>query len=325
MFSTSNSTTSNSSSSVQKPMKRPQKNNVFVNFLAGGVGGTAGVLVTCPLDVVQTRLQSSLVNLSPVTVGVTTQATTPVIKSTTRFGLHVFNYIKHIVKTEGFTSLYKGLVPNLFGIVPSRAIYFGVYTEAKSIFSSTSLANSSFTHMLSALSASWSVSTVTNPLWFMKTRLQLDLSAGKRRKILDVVKEVYQSEGIKGFYRGLSASYIGASETMIYFVIYEKLKHIVSEKSLTGDLTAIDYITAAFLSKTCATISVYPHEVVRTRLRQESSVLGSKKIYNSFMQTLKKVYIEEGYVGLYGGMGAHLMRQVPNTVIMFLTDRKSVV
>ena len=32
-----------------------------------------------------------------------------------------------------------------------------------------------------------------------------------------------------------------------------------------------------------------------------------------------KVYKDEKWAGLYGGMGAHLMRQVPNTVIMFLT------
>merc|ERR1711951_135525 len=40
-----------------------KRNAFMVNFVAGGVGGTAGVFVTCPLDVVQTRLQSSVVTV----------------------------------------------------------------------------------------------------------------------------------------------------------------------------------------------------------------------------------------------------------------------
>lgn len=310
----------------QQPKKQQprKKSNIIINFVAGAAGGTAGVFVTCPLDVVQTRLQSSLVNLKTSvgtgSGGAMVTARAPYSTTSSHLGLNVFNYMKYIIRTEGFPALYKGLVPNLIGIAPSRALYFGVYTKSKSFLSSTMLSDSSPTHMMSALTASWSVSTITNPIWFMKTRLQLDLTAsGQRRKIKDVIKEVYQNEGIRGFYRGLSASYIGASETMIYFVIYEKLKTVIAGNKDSYDLAATDYVLAAFLSKCCATISVYPHEVVRTRLRQESSKVGTKKSYRGFLQTLRKVYKEEKWTGLYGGMGAHLMRQVPNTVIMFLT------
>lgn len=310
------------SSSARPTIQQPKKeNNILVNFIAGAAGGTAGVFVTCPLDVVQTRLQSTLVNLkSPSAISSGTNSIH--FSNSTKLGLNVFNYMRYIAKSEGFLSLYKGMLPNLIGVAPSRALYFSAYTKSKSLFSSTSFSNSSLSHMSSALAASWSVSTITNPIWFIKTRLQLDLAAsGQRRKIIDVIKEVFRNEGIRGFYRGLSASYMGASETMIYFVIYEKLKAIMGEQEVDKNkLSAIDYVLAAFLSKCFATISVYPHEVVRTRLRQESS----SRIYNGFFQTLKKVYREEKINGLYGGMGAHLMRQVPNTVIMFLTYEKIV-
>lgn len=35
---------------------------IFVHLVAGGAGGTAGAVATCPLEVVKTRLQSSLGN-----------------------------------------------------------------------------------------------------------------------------------------------------------------------------------------------------------------------------------------------------------------------
>ena len=314
LSSTSNATTA-AMAVTQQPAsvsQKQHKKSVFVNFVAGGVGGTAGVFVTCPLDVIQTRLQSNIMSLTSSSVGNGVTTKQPLAG---RYGSKVFLYMMQIVKTEGFFALYRGILPNLIGIAPSRATYFAVYTKTKTILSNTQLSNSSWTHMLSALSASLSVSTLTNPIWFMKTKLQLDTSV-KRRTVLEIAKEVFRNDGIRGFYRGLSASYYGASETMIYFVLYEKIKSILDEKS---NLSAIDVITASFFAKMCAAISVYPHEVARTRLRQESSAFHGNRNYTGFFQTISKVYREERWVGLYGGMGAHLMRQVPNTVIMFLT------
>jgi len=54
-------------------------------------------------------------------------------------------------------------------------------------------------------------------------------------------------------------------------------------------------------------------EVARTRLREE----GNK--YTGFFQTLMVVYREEGYRGLYKGMGTHLIRQIPNSMIVMVT------
>lgn len=39
-------------------MTTDNRNQVF-HLIAGGVGGTTGAIVTCPLEVVKTRLQSS--------------------------------------------------------------------------------------------------------------------------------------------------------------------------------------------------------------------------------------------------------------------------
>ena len=291
------------------------RDNIFLNLAAGAIAGSAGVLITCPLDVVQTRLQSSLLVPSHVTTSMSGGGSIAMSKS--RLGLQLFSYLRYVVHSEGKRGLCKGLLPNLVGIAPSRATYFAVYNKSKSLYGShLSLYSASLTHLLSALTASWTVSTLTNPLWFIKTRLQLDLTAcGQRKPLFRVIGDVYRGEGIRGFYRGLSASYIGASETMIFFVLYEKLKStLLEDHSFSKASQTVDMMVASFASKMVATISVYPHEVARTRLREQKT--GG--VYNGFIQTLRKVYIEEGWRGLYGGMGAHLTRQVPNTVVMFL-------
>merc|ERR1712014_573437 len=101
----------------------------------------------------------------------------------------------------------------------------------------------------------------------------------------------------------------------MYFVLYEKLKEVLSSNE--KPLGAFDYAFSAFVAKTTSIVACYPHEVVRTRLRQECLKKTTRRLYTGFFQTLTKVWSEERFKGLYGGMGAHMMKQVPNSVIMF--------
>lgn len=65
-------------------------------------------------------------------------------------------------------------------------------------------------------------------------------------------------------------------------------------------------------SKLVASALTYPHEVVRTRLREH----GNANV--GLLQCFKNIVQQEGPRALYGGMSAHLIRVVPNTAIMFL-------
>lgn len=75
----------------------------------------------------------------------------------------------------------------------------------------------------------------------------------------------FNYQGIRGFWKGVTASYWGISETVIHFVIYENLKKRIAQmqnKHKNDDKTFIDF--AGFMlcgacSKTCATIVAYPH------------------------------------------------------------------
>lgn len=57
-------------------------------------------------------------------------------------------------------------------------------------------------------------------------------------------------------------------------------------------------------------------QVARTRLRQAPTADGRPK-YTGLVQCFRRVWMEEGLVGLYGGLTPHLMRTVPSAAIMF--------
>ena len=103
-------------------------------------------------------------------------------------------------------------------------------------------------------------------------------------------------------------------------MVYEHLKERVAtlkEGTANTVVTPLDTFISAATAKCIAIVLTYPHEVVRIRLREAAAAGGSYK-YTSFVSALRVIAKEEGRKGLYGGMGIHLARSVPNAAIMFL-------
>lgn len=174
---------------------------------------------------------------------------------------------------------------------------------------------------------------------------------------LQCARYVYNTEGIRGFYRGLTASYAGISETMICFLIYETLKKHLNQNQYTSPSSekekgASDFLAlmvAAAFSKGCASCIAYPHgKYLGSMYFQEPYIVefffffcetlgdscillfvftevirtrlreeGSK--YKYFFQTGRLIAVEEGYAAFYRGLVPQLIRQIPNTAIVLST------
>jgi solute carrier family 25 protein 33/36 len=260
------------------------------NFLAGGVAGAVAAAITCPLEVVKTHLQS---------------------RAAVGSGLSPLGVAKAILEKEGPKGLYRGMGPTIIGIVPTRSTYFWAYAATKGALQPF-VGDGPITHIASAVAAGGLSNTVTCPLWMVKTRMQL--TGGK---LMETVQSIVREDGVRGLYRGLAASYWGLTESCMQFLIYEKMKSSLlrrHEEAGRNHLTSVEYLVSAGLSKAVASIATYPHEVVRTRMREAGSAR-----YRSMFQSISLIAKEEGTKGLYGGLGPHLMRVVPNTAIMFMS------
>lgn len=92
------------------------------NAIAGAVGGFTSGIVTCPLDVIKTKLQAQGA-YHPVDLG--------------RHAGHPKMYnglvgtAKVIWREEGIRGMYRGLGPIVMGYLPTWAVWFTVYNEAK--------------------------------------------------------------------------------------------------------------------------------------------------------------------------------------------------
>ncbi|KAJ3345875.1 hypothetical protein HDU83_003659 [Entophlyctis luteolus] len=243
-----------------------------------------------------------------------------------------------IRQQEGVFALWKGLGPNLVGVVPARSIYFSVYNRGKHFYTNVNNGKETpIVHVVSALTAGVATALVSNPIWLVKTRMQLQNEHHKLgnnptgiyyKNSFHCASEVLRTEGVRGLYKGLSASLLGLSESTLQFVMYEHFKKRLashrSEQSRTSpngfqepkQLHWTDTFGIAAAAKFVAAIVTYPHEVLRTRLRQDP---GPKSKYTGLVRTAVIIYKEEGMAGLYGGMTAHLLRVIPNACILFGT------
>ncbi|KAG2236666.1 hypothetical protein INT48_000663 [Thamnidium elegans] len=260
--------------------------------IAGAGAGIISSVVTCPLDVVKTRLQ----NQGRQEVGTIEYRGT-------------VGTLKRIRLEEGFRGLYRGLGPTVVGYLPTWAIYFTVYDYCNP-------GNDWMLHIASAMTAGMASTSLTNPVWVIKTRFmsQSKRSLHRYNNIFDAFTTIAKNEGIRGFYKGLGPSLIGVSHVAIQFPLYEKLKSLLSEKSMQSD--TVNILLASAVSKMVASTATYPHEVIRTRL-QNQFVKPYK--YKGIFHAVKVISYEESIRGFYKGISTNLLRTVPASAITILT------
>ena len=189
-------------------------------------------------------------------------------------------------RQEGPTALFKGLGPTLVGVIPARSINFFSYGNGKPIFTQLLTSDgkeNAYVHLSSAATAGILTGTATNPIWVVKTRLQLEENAERKSSpaksptgtrgystaarirpmsSAECIRLIFRTEGIKGFYRGLSASYLGVTEGVIQWTLYEQFKAMAARRAQPGDGEGYTGKgLSAGLAKLIATVITYPHEV----------------------------------------------------------------
>ena len=144
---------------------------------------------------------------------------------------------------------------------------------------------------------------------------------GAYKSIYDGTRQLYRSEGLLGFYRGLVPSLFGVSHGALQFMAYEQLKIYRGHSFHRGqkDLGTADYLFLSGVAKMFAGSATYPYQVVRARLQ----MYDADSTYRSARDVVTQVWKREGLAGFYKGLGPNLLRVMPSTWVTFLVYEKS--
>lgn len=185
-------------------------------------------------------------------------------------------------------------------------------------------------HLASAAEAGALVSLCTNPIWLVKTRLQLQTPLHQTRPysgFYDALRTIIREEGWAALYKGLLPSLFLVSHGAIQFTAYEELRKIVvdfkSKNSRThygsADrvLNSVDYAALGGSSKVAAILLSYPFQVIRSRLQQRPSSEGIPRYMDSW-HVVRETARFEGIRGFYKGITPNLLKNVPASSITFI-------
>ncbi|KAK4432337.1 Calcium-binding mitochondrial carrier protein SCaMC-1 [Sesamum alatum] len=98
--------------------QRPNDSSVMVSLACGSLSGIASSTATFPLDLVRRRMQLE---------GAAGRARV--------YNTGLFGTFAHIVRSEGFRGLYRGIMPEYYKVVPSVGIVFMTYETLKKLLS----------------------------------------------------------------------------------------------------------------------------------------------------------------------------------------------
>jgi len=150
------------------------------------------------------------------------------------------------------------------------------------------------------------------PLDMIKTRLQASGQYGSiaYKGPLDVVKRLYASEGIRGFYRGLGANLVGVTpEKAIKLAVNDQCREYFQQPD--GSITLVHEIISGATAGFTQVVATNPMEIVKLRMQLQSQLpLEQQKGAIGVVKDL-------GFSGLYRGVVATWARDVPYSMIFF--------
>ncbi|XP_019172170.1 PREDICTED: folate transporter 1, chloroplastic isoform X1 [Ipomoea nil] len=283
------------------------------NATAGAVAGLATATFSHPLDVVRTRFQ---VNDGRTSI-------LPAYRNTP-------HALYTITRLEGIRGLYAGFYPAVLGSTISWSLYFYFYSKAKQRYMKDRKELTPGLHLASAAEAGALVCFCTNPIWLVKTRLQLQSPLHQSRPYSgfhDALITIMKEEGWRALYKGLVPGlFLQVTHGAIQFTAYEELRKVVvnwrsDENERTSgtvdNLDSFDYAILGASSKLAAILLTYPFQVIRARLQQRPSTAGIPRYVDSW-HVVKESARFEGVRGFYRGITANLLKNVPAASVTFI-------
>ncbi|KAJ9102397.1 hypothetical protein QFC21_002797 [Naganishia friedmannii] len=261
--------------------------NSTYNFALGGLAGGLGAVAVYPIDLVKTRLQ----NQRSTVVGEVLYK-------------NPWDCVKKVYFNEGgVRAFYRGVVPQLVGVAPEKALKLTVndFVRSKTMDPETGRI-SLFWELVAGGAAGGSQVIVTNPLEIIKIRLQLMGEMAKmegpnapRKGAMHVIRSL----GLLGLYQGASACLARDIPFKDFF----------GEGHQGKQLSFGELLLAASIAGMPSAYLTTPFDCVKTRLQAERR--AGQTHYKGLFDALVTIPKEEGFKALFKGGIARVIRSSP--------------
>lgn len=283
--------------------------SILIKFVSAGLAASVAEAVTIPIDTAKVRLQIQGENvvLANVQNGVATA------NSNVQYRGMIGSMIT-VAKTDGFRSLYKGLVPGIHRQLCFASIRIGLYDTVKEFYGDDDVNNPKvIKKILASCTTGVFAVSVAQPTEVAKVRFQADGSRFGSNKALDAYMSIFKNEGLRGLWKGAFAnmarlSTVNASE----LVVYDMVKGFFLRNKLMADNFPLHFVSA-FGAGFATTVVASPVDVVKTRYMNSPPNTYKSAIHCAYM-LLK----HNGPLAYYKGFTPNFMRLGAWNIVMFM-------
>jgi len=273
--------------------------------------------------------------------------------SASRYGRGLLPSLRSVFHQEGIRGLYGGLGPSLLGSGASWGGYFYLYEKIKAWAElRTGSRAGPVTHFCAAAAAGAGMVAMTNPIWLVKTRMQLQVSASAGggawgrvapyKGAANAVATIVAQEGIAALYKGAVPALLLTSHGGVQFVAYEYLKgcvalappggedrkrRLANGRSVAGRARdSFGYLCMGAVSKIIASTVTYPLQVIKSRLQQRAETaeltpagraLVLRREYSGLADCAARTWQEGGVRGFFRGAVPNALRVAPGAAVTF--------
>ncbi|XP_017074521.1 mitochondrial ornithine transporter 1 [Drosophila eugracilis] len=277
----------------------------LIDFLAGSLGGAAQVYVSQPLDTVKVKLQT--------------------FPEAYRGMLDCF--LSTYRKDGFFRGLYAGSVPAVFANVAENSVLFAAYGGCQK-FVTFVVGKETSTELTTvenacagSLAACFSTLTLC-PTELIKCKLQ---ALREMKQLIEpahpddmrtpwtLTRYIWRTEGIRGFYRGLSSTFMREMPGYFFFFgSYEGTRELLRRDDQTKDeIGAVRTMIAGAIGGVCLWTSTFPADVIKSRIQV-------KNLNESMFSVGADIVRREGVLALYRGLLPSVLRTIPATATLFV-------
>ncbi|KZT56828.1 mitochondrial carrier [Calocera cornea HHB12733] len=265
-------------------------------YLAGTVGGMAGLIVGYPFDTVKVRLQH------PETAGKYTHG--------------LLRTFRTIIAEERLVGLFKGITSPMITLAPLNGLVFGGYGYFLRLQGQAGTGQVPTLGQVALAGAATGVlaSTITTPTELLKIRQQTLTSPRGLPSTRAVLAGIWRRQGVTGLYRGFTATVLRDAGYGPYFFAYELTTRLSPPSPLTP-------LLAGAIAGIIGWAATFPFDVIKTRVqsvdRPARDAVGAAAAYRSTWSTARASLREEGWGVFWRGIWPTLIRAVPVNMATF--------
>jgi len=258
----------------------------FQLSIAGGIGGIVEAVAVQPLDMVKTRFQLN-----------------------EKANTSVYSALKDIVREGGFLRFYRGILPEIVGMVPKSSLMYMSYEVSKRYLTKLNHGhcNSKVAFAAGFISGYPEAISVT-PFQVLKVRLQAKEHLGRYKNTFDCLGKVMRSEGPKALTVGFGPTcWRNCVWNSVYFGLLHKIRSQMW-KSQYKSVETVQTLFAGFIAGLVATTFNAPFDVIKSRFQSELREENKRPKYRYTLQSLYTVFKEEGAAAMYKGYAPKAIR-----------------